>query len=185
MHTNSVNQSIEDFRYSYTLDDQISTITSLNSSQPLPAATNASTADAANRIMQFGPASFSFNSLGQTTSKTDAEGLPSGLGDLTNAEVKQIQNVVDEAGRPLDVVGSAAKGERRGVGTDLPIGKGPGTRSDIDYTASHSNIDFFEKPGLHQKLLSIDQKGIIGGGYNPFIGQAGIRFEPGVKPFCQ
>jgi len=55
----------------------------------------------------------------------------SGLGDLNNAEVKMIQNVVDEAGRPLEVVGSAATGTRRGVGTDIPIGKGPGTRSDI------------------------------------------------------
>jgi YD repeat-containing protein len=33
----------------------------------------------------------------------------SGLGDLTKAEVKEIQKIVDEAGRPLDVVGSAAR----------------------------------------------------------------------------
>jgi len=63
----------------------------------------------------------------------------SGLGDLTKAEVGQIQNVVDEAGRPLDVVGSAARGERRNVGGDLPIGNGAGTRSDTDFTTAGSS----------------------------------------------
>jgi hypothetical protein len=61
------------------------------------------------------------------------EEAASGLGDLTNGEVAQIQGVVDEAGRPLEVAGLAARGARRGVGTALPIGKGPGTQSDIDY----------------------------------------------------
>jgi len=55
-----------------------------------------------------------------------------GLGDLTLDEARRIQAVVDEAGEPLWVVGSAAEGARRNVGTDLPIGKGPGTQSDID-----------------------------------------------------
>ena len=47
-----------------------------------------------------------------------------GLGDLTPAEIRQIQGVVDRAGRPLEVVGSAARGHRRGVGSSLSIGKG-------------------------------------------------------------
>ena len=58
------------------------------------------------------------------------------LGDLTETEIVRIRSVVDRAGRPIDVVGSAARGERRGVGSDLPIGEGPGTRSDIDYTTA-------------------------------------------------
>jgi RHS repeat-associated protein len=105
----------------------------------------------------------------------------SGLGDLTVREVRKIQKVVDQAGRPLEVVGSAATGTRRGVGTKLPIGKELGTRSDIDYTVSHSSIDFFEKTGLNKKLPSIAPHGIVPGGHNPFIGPA-IRFEPGAKP---
>jgi hypothetical protein len=105
----------------------------------------------------------------------------SGLGDLTKAEVKEIQKIVDEAGRPLEVVGSAARGERRGIGTNLPIGKPPGTRSDIDYAISHSSIEHFEKTDLYLKLPSIGSHGIVGGGHNPFMGP-GIRFEPGAKP---
>jgi hypothetical protein len=64
------------------------------------------------------------------TLKTDSK-----LGDLTPEETNQIQTTVDKAGRPIDVGGSAANGTRRNVGTDLPIGKGEGTKSDIDYFA--------------------------------------------------
>ena len=102
------------------------------------------------------------------------------LGDLTKAEVNQIQGVVDRAGRPLEVVGSAATGTRRGVGTNLPVGKGPGTRSDIDVLVPPSSRGHFE--GLENGLPSLDPKsGIIPGTHNPHIGPA-IRFEPGAAP---
>jgi hypothetical protein len=98
------------------------------------------------------------------------------VGDLTRAEARQIQRVVSEAGRPLEVVGSAAAGTRRGVGTNLPLGKGPGTRSDIDYVVPPSSLQHFE--GLQGKLPSIDPKtGIIPGVGNTNIGPV-IRFEP-------
>jgi RHS repeat-associated protein len=87
------------------------------------------------------------------------------LGDLTVGEVRQIQTVVNEAGRPLEVVGSAARGARRGVGTDLPLGKGPGTRSDIDFVAPPSSHQNFK--GLEGGLPSLDPKtGIIPGTLN-------------------
>jgi RHS repeat-associated protein len=102
------------------------------------------------------------------------------LGDLTTKEVKQIQSVVDQAERPIEVVGSAAAAERRGVGTNLPMGKGPGTRSDIDYVAPPSSLPYFD--GVKGNLPSLDPKtGIIPGTGNPFIGPI-IRFEPGAKP---
>jgi hypothetical protein len=104
----------------------------------------------------------------------------SGLGDLTNGEVRTIQGIVNQAGRPLDVVGSAARGLRRGVGTDLPIGKGPGTKSDIDFMVAHSNVAFFEKTGLYKELPDLDK--IIPGVPNPFDGPS-IRFEPFTRPY--
>jgi RHS repeat-associated protein len=105
----------------------------------------------------------------------------SGLGDLTISEVKAIQSVVDSAQRPLNVVGSAAKGLRRGVGTDLPIGKGIGTKSDIDYLAPPYGLPYFD--GLQEYLPSIDPKGGISPGlFNPHEGPS-IRFEPGAVPF--
>ncbi|GAB3309988.1 RHS repeat domain-containing protein [Luteimonas notoginsengisoli] len=105
---------------------------------------------------------------------TRAGNLPSRFGDLTKAEAKAIQSVVNQAGRPLDVVGSAASGTRRGVGTDLPIGKGPGTRSDIDYTTAGSNSGNFD--GLQQNLPSLAPHGILQGA--PDAGLPSIRFEP-------
>jgi len=95
-------------------------------------------------------------------------------GDLTFDEMQQIQAIVDAAGRPLDVVGSAASGTRRGVGTDLPIGKGPGTRSDIDYTAPPSSLPYFR--GLQDGLPGAGVPPIFPGGANPVIGPS-IRFE--------
>lgn len=79
----------------------------------------------------------------------------SGLGDLTSGEVGQIQGVVDSAGRPLNVVGSAARGARRGIGSDVPIGKGAGTRSDIDYVVP---------PGRSHSLSPFPSRGRQGSG---------------------
>jgi RHS repeat-associated protein len=88
---------------------------------------------------------------------------PLGLGDLTVGEVNQIQSVVNQAGRPLEVVGSAARGQRTPT-------------SDIDYVVPPSSIQHFE--GLETKLPSIDPNhGIIPGTGTPNIGP-GIRFEP-------
>lgn len=104
----------------------------------------------------------------------------SGLGDLTKAEVKQIQSVVDEAGRPLDVIGSAAKGSRRNPGSNLPFGKGNKKKSDIDFITNPQHLPSFS--GKQGKLPEIDPRtGIVPGSHNPFQGP-GIRFEPGVKP---
>ena len=104
----------------------------------------------------------------------------SGFGDLTTKEVSSIQQTVDQAGRPLEVVGSAASGTRRGVGSDLPIGKGAGTKSDIDYLSVPSSLPNFMD--IQHLLPGIDPKtGITPGAINPYQGP-GIRFEPGASP---
>ena len=98
-------------------------------------------------------------------------------GDLTPQEIQQIQRVVDDAGRPMEVVGSAARGERRGIGTNLPFGKGDGTRSDIDYMTHYQYMPFFMN--RQHSLPNIDPRtGVIGGIGNPHQGPV-IRFEPG------
>jgi len=91
----------------------------------------------------------------------------SALGDLTAAEASSIQAVVNQAGRPLEVVGSAARGARTAV-------------SDIDYVVPPSSLKYFE--GLETQLPGIDPShGIIPGFGNPNIGPV-IRFEPTVFP---
>ena len=97
------------------------------------------------------------------TAAASAETVPSGLGDLSIAETRQIQSVVDQAGRPLEVVGSAARGARTAT-------------SDIDYVVPPSSLQHFE--GLENQLPGIDPThGIIPGVGNPNIGPV-IRFEP-------
>jgi RHS repeat-associated protein len=89
------------------------------------------------------------------------------LGDLTVEEIEAIQKVVNEAGRPLEVVGSAAKGSR-------------GPMSDIDYVAPPSSHPYLQP--LQEKLPGIDPShGLVPGTHNPYMGPA-IRFEPDAPP---
>jgi hypothetical protein len=90
------------------------------------------------------------------------------LGDLRPHEVREVQNIVEEAQRRIDhvlqsvgaapgelpvdivVIGSAARGARRNADTQLPFGKGPGTRSDIDYAVPDRAVSdhVFSERGL-------------------------------------
>ncbi len=118
--------------------------------------------------------------FGKTAVETTTGRAASGFGDLTSQEVVQIQKVVNESGRPIEVVGSAAKGTRRAVGSDLPVGKGPGTQSDIDYIAPPSSHPYVQP--YQDQLPGLDPgHGIIPGAQNPYVGPA-IRFEPGAAP---
>ncbi len=105
-----------------------------------------------------------------------SSGKTTGMGDLTKTEISQIQAEVNQAGRPIEIVGSAAKGTRRNVGTNLPTGKGAKTQSDIDYISPPSSIPYFNQSNLP---LIDPNTGIIPGVSNTNIGPF-IRFEPGV-----
>ena len=76
---------------------------------------------------------------------------------------------------PLHVVGSAARGERRNVGTDLPIGKGENTRSDIDVLIGHSSKQNF--PGADSNYGFGDGFDVNFGTPNPNVGPH-ITFSP-------
>jgi hypothetical protein len=90
-------------------------------------------------------------------------GAQQNLGDLTAEEVRQIQSVVNQAGRPLEVVGSAARANRNAT-------------SDIDYVVPPSSMRYYE--GLQEKLPGVDPKhGIIPGTGNANMGPV-VRFEP-------
>jgi RHS repeat-associated protein len=111
---------------------------------------------------------------------------PSGLGDLSAREVRQIQEVVDEAGEVLYVTGSAAAGARRNPRSALPVGKdtpgGPGsTQSDIDYFTSTTKKRAFQDKDLDTRLPKIDDDRITGG-VNPEKFGPHIEFRPGQPP---
>ncbi len=53
-------------------------------------------------------------------------------GSLTPEEEEAIQEIADKYDTPIDIVGSRGSGKGRNINTDLPPGKGEGTKSDID-----------------------------------------------------
>ena len=53
-------------------------------------------------------------------------------GTLTETELQQLQNVAKKYNTEIKVVGSRATGDGRNINTNNPVGKGPGTKSDID-----------------------------------------------------
>ena len=57
-----------------------------------------------------------------------------GSGTLNPSEVAEIQAIANKYNTTIDVVGSRAAGQGRNINDpSLPVGKPPGTRSDIDF----------------------------------------------------
>jgi hypothetical protein len=75
-------------------------------------------------------------------------------GTLSPFERNALQGVANEFDTTIDVVGSRAAGRGRGVGTDLPVGKGPGTRSDIDVRID-SQLDIDTGGALSDRLKDL------------------------------
>jgi len=122
--------------------------------------------------IEFGVAGLSVDTVAWAAAawRAPTAGLPitrtPGFGDLTEQEIGQIQAAVDQAERPLTVVGSAARGTRH-------------EGSDIDYLASPSSYDNFQ--GLEGDLPNLDpDHGVLSG--FPIPDQPAIPFEPTSDP---
>jgi hypothetical protein len=116
-------------------------------------------------------------------SAAGAAGAAARVGDLSPAEVARIQAAAEQLGADIYVVGSAAKGTRRNVGSDLPLarfGEGKaGTRSDIDY-AVRSGLD---DRANTLRLPDVDSSwGVRGVDYLNLDRSPAIRFSPGKAP---
>jgi RHS repeat-associated protein len=146
---NASNQSIHDLRFTYTLDNQISSVTSLGAPQLLPAAKTGSTPDAANRMTQFGPATYSFDSLGHTTAKSDSEGTTTyqwdARGRLTGATLPGGQSV----SYGYDALGRRATRTANGVTTQFLYDGADVVR---DIGSDNSAVDYLNGPGIDNKL---------------------------------
>jgi hypothetical protein len=84
---------------------------------------------------------------------------------LTAAEKREIQAIAREFRTPVDVVGSRAEGPGRNINSDLPVGRGTGTRSDIDFRVDARHPDIGR---LIERLRN------VGGG----AGSAGVEWGP-------
>lgn len=105
------------------------------------------------------------------------------FGDLDKNEVAMIQAAVDSFGHPLYVTGSAARSERRGKGTDLPLGEfgkpKDGTKSDIDYAVANG----LDERGNTLKLPDVDASFAVRGvDYLNLDKGPVIRFRPHMPP---
>jgi Pretoxin HINT domain len=102
-----------------------------------------------------------------------------GPGKLTASEADALQNIANKYKTDVDVVGSRSRGAGRNIDTDLPVGKGPGTRSDIDVKID-GQVDINTRGGLSGDLKDIGGGDLVNVGtrfgdtpYPPYI-----RFSP-------
>jgi len=147
-HMNGLSQALEELRFTYTLDDRISSITSVGSPTALPAARNAGTANAANRITQFGSASYSFDAAGQTTSKTDAQGTTGYQWDARG----RLTSVASPDGQTVsygyDALARRTSRTASGVTTSF-LYDGQDVVSDSE---NGNTVDYLNGPGVDNKL---------------------------------
>ena len=64
-----------------------------------------------------------------------------GKGTLTEAELAELQAIANKYDAELDVIGSRASGNGRNIDKpNLPVGKGPNTRSDINISWQNRRV---------------------------------------------
>ncbi len=76
-------------------------------------------------------------------------------GTLTSSEIEELQGIANEYRTTFDVIGSRASGEGRNIyNPELPVGKGPGTRSDIDIRYS-GQVDIGSRGAFSEALSGV------------------------------
>ena len=144
--------TIEDFQYGYNVDDEIAAITSLASGTLLATAKTATAANAANRIPQFGQASYSFDNEGQTTTKTDTQGIATynwdARGRLTSASLPGGQTV----SYSYDALGRRKSRTASGMTTSFLYDGADVVRDAIGNVGA---VDYVNGSGVDQKLRQV------------------------------
>ena len=149
-HLSGASQAIEDYRFTYTINDEIASVTSLQSSQLLTTAKNASIADAANRLTQFGAASFAFDNKGQTTTRNVAQQGATqyrwdARGRMTDAILPDGQTV----SYAYDALGRRKSRTQNNQTTAFLY---DGQDVVLDRNADSSTIDYLNGPGIDNHL---------------------------------
>jgi RHS repeat-associated protein len=157
-HANAQNQPIEDLQYTYNADNEISSITSLASATLLPQAANVGTADAANRITQFGSATFTFDAQGQTTSRSDSSGTTAFQWDARGRLTQVTKPGNPTVSYSYDALGRRSARSALGVtdsylydGSDIALDKG----------SDGSAVDYINGPNIDEKLRQSSTAGLM------------------------
>ena len=148
-HADAAGQAIEDLRFVYNVDGEIESITSSSSANLLPAARSVGTADAANRISQFGQATYSFDDQGMTSTKTDAQGTTNyqwdARGRLTQVTLPNGQTV--QYGYD-----ALSRMSSRTAGGTTTTSLYDGSEVVLDRASDGAQVDYLNGPGFDDKL---------------------------------
>lgn len=149
-------QIIEDYQYVYSLDNEISSISSLSSGTVLTQPKTAGAANNANRIAQLGNVSYSFNDLGQTKTRSDNNGTTSYEWDarerLTQATLPNGQTV----NYSYDALGRRTS---RTVNSSTTSFLYDGQNVVLDKTAAGVTADYVNGWGIDLKLKQTSSAG--------------------------
>ena len=94
-------------------------------------------------------------------------------GTLTKGEAKELQDIADKFDTNIDVIGSRASGKGKNIDTDLPVGKGDGTRSDIDVRID-GQVDIDTRGALSDAINE------VGDGAGSVASSTGLPSDPPV-----
>jgi RHS repeat-associated protein len=148
-HANSLGNLIEDFQYSYNLDDEIAAISSLAPATVLPSAKSAGAADAVNRIAQFGGAQLNFDTQGQITAKTDGQGTTSYQWDARGRLVQATLPTGQAVSYSYDALGRRVSRTANGTTTSFLY---DGSDIVLDRVSGGGTIDYLNGPDVDDKL---------------------------------
>ncbi|MCD9189201.1 MAG: DUF6531 domain-containing protein [Pyrinomonadaceae bacterium] len=141
--------TLEDYRFAYNINDEISQVTTLNSANLSPTAKTAGQPDAANRITQFGNANYTFDARGQNTSKSDAQGATTYSWDARGRLAGAILPNGQAVGYSYD-----ALGRRASTTVDGNITKFLYDGLDVvqDQESNGNQVDYLNGGGIDNKL---------------------------------
>jgi RHS repeat-associated protein len=149
LHQKTGNNPVEDFRLTYNRDDEIDSISSLSSATVLPDESTASAANAANQVGQFSNATYGFNSLGQTTSKTNAQGTTNYDWDARGRLSRVTLPTGENLNYSYDALGRRTSATAAGVTTNFMY---DGMDVVLDRATDGSSIDYVNGPHVDEKL---------------------------------
>jgi RHS repeat-associated protein len=149
LHSKTGSAPIEDFHYAYNVDDEIASVASLASASVLPAAKTASAADGANRIEQFGAANYGFDLEGQTTSRTDVQGLTGYQWDARGRMARATLPSGQVVSYGYDALGRRSSRAAGGVTTSFLY---DGDAVVLDRGNDSSTVDYLNGIGIDEEL---------------------------------